>query len=103
MRSLARYLTALGFDVRGAATAADGVADLGGVYAVVLDLELGRAAAPGTDVLRAIRAGGLPPRVAIWTSHVDGLRLAAAVALGPDAVFHKMQVSELAAWLGDPA
>jgi CheY-like chemotaxis protein len=54
---------------------------------LVLDLMLPDG--DGEDLLRSVRASGLPTRVVVTTATNDPARLGAATALGPDALLRK--------------
>ena len=68
---------------------------------LLLDLNLPDG--PGTDILRHVRAAGLPVRVAVVSGSGDPRLLAEVDALGPDAVFLKPpDLDALMAWIARP-
>lgn len=82
-----------------AGTVASGMERLAdGPTHVVLDLHLpdGR----GTDVLRTIRAGRMPIRVAVTTGALDPDLIAEAESLAPDRTFQKpYRAADIARWV----
>src|SRR5215207_5117142 len=86
--ALARIFQHQGWDVRVAATVAEGLDLLGtGPTSVILDLEL--ADGGGESVLRRVRQDGLDSRVVICTGVTARSRLEGLEPLRPDAVVHK--------------
>lgn len=101
-RTLARLLGLKGWDVRTAATIAQGLAQLdSGPECVVLDLMLPDG--DGEEILRHVREAGLPIRVAVTTAAGDEARLRDALALGADALIRKPIDFEALCRACDPA
>jgi CheY-like chemotaxis protein len=98
LKSISRRLRLLGFEVCPAMTAAEAIEKLNGHTTVVIDLNLPDA--PGAAVLRKIRESNLPIRAAIWTATPEQAAIGELAALKPDAVFHKMEIDQLLAWIG---
>ena len=68
---------------------------------VLLDLML--PGISGTEVLRQIRAHGLPVRVALATAVHDPLAFEGVGGLAPDAVFRKpLDLARVSRWLLEP-
>jgi two-component system, OmpR family, response regulator len=89
-KALSRRYAARGWEVVTAATVADALAALdSGPPPDWLLLDLMLPDGDGEDVLRRVRADGLPTRVVVATGVGDRYRLRAVVALGPDAVMRK--------------
>jgi CheY-like chemotaxis protein len=85
---LARLLSLRGYDVRMAATVAEGIDRLG-CEPDVLVLDLSLPDGRGEEVLRRVRQAGLKTRVVVTTGVDDEERLAAVRALRPDALLLK--------------
>jgi CheY-like chemotaxis protein len=92
-------MTALGFDVSTAMTAAEGLAALDGQEIVVLDFHLPDA--KGTVVLNKIRRENRPLRSAVFTADPDVGQLLAH-GPKPDAIFDKTDLEGLLNWIGKP-
>ena len=87
-KALRKYFQLKGWDVRTASTVAEGLAQLEPPPdCVILDLMLPDEG--GEVVLRKIREGRLPTRVAVCTGSNDRRLLEAVVTLGPDALLVK--------------
>jgi DNA-binding NtrC family response regulator len=93
---LQRLLKAKGFEVSSAATAGEGMAALDGQDIAIIDLHLPDAL--GIAVLHKIRRDKRPVRTAIFSGEPD---LATFLARGPqpDAMFGKLEVDRLLAWI----
>ena len=86
--ALRRLFAARGWVVAEAATLAEGFAALEPPPRwVVLDLMLPDG--DGADLLRWVRANGLPTRIVVATGVADEARIEEVVGLGPDSLLHK--------------
>lgn len=87
-RTLARLLTLYGWEVRTAATIAEGLRLIADEPDwIILDLMLPDG--DGEDILRRVKEAGLGTRVAVATGTHDPARLDAVRRLGADAVLSK--------------
>ena len=82
-------LTRAGWEVIPAVCVADALAQLGRASPTAIVLDLMLPDGEGVEVLRAIRASGATPRVAIVTGPSDMNRLKDAEALHPDCILQK--------------
>ena len=86
--ALKRIFVNKGWSVRVASTVAEGLAQLDPPPdCVILDLMLPDAG--GEVILRTIRDGKMPTRVAVCTGTHDPTRLTLVAGLGPDALLQK--------------
>ena len=97
LKAITRNLRLMGFEVSHAMTATEGIAKLDSHKIVVLDLNLPDAS--GATVLRKIRDENRAVRTAIWTAMPELATVGELAALKPDAVFHKVDVEKLLAWI----
>jgi CheY-like chemotaxis protein len=87
-RALRRLFVARGWEVAEAATLAEGLSSLDPPPScIVLDLMLPDG--DGADLLRHVRAAGLPSRVVVTTGVSDQARLQAVAGLRPDSLIPK--------------
>ena len=98
LKSISRYLRLLGFEVSEARTAGEGIAMLCQHEIMVIDLNLSDGSA--AVVLQRIHDENRRVRTAIWTTTPELAAVGKFAALKPDAVFHKMEINELLAWIG---
>ena len=96
--ALAGLLRSRGLWVTGAGTLADGLARLPGHDPVLLDPMLPDGS--GVELVRSVRRGRRPVRVAVCTTTEDGDVLLAVQRLRPDAYFPKpINLPRLFAWM----
>lgn len=95
--ALARLLRGMGFIVTEAATVTEGLAGLDGQSSLILDLNLPDG--DGTVVLKNVRAGKRPIKVAVYTGTDDRALLTAVNKQQPDGLFAKpVDLNALLEW-----
>lgn len=97
--ALDRALRSAGVQADFASTLREGIEKLDGCNVVLVDLDLPDGM--GTELLRAVRLGSRPVRVAIYSGKADAEEIVAESGEQPDAMFRKpTDFGKLLAWIG---
>jgi CheY-like chemotaxis protein len=100
-RAIGRGLRSGGIETRFAATLREGMENLDRCHVALVDLDLPDGC--GTDLLRAVRLGSRPVRVAVCSGRIDADAIVAASGERPAAVFRKpLDLDRLLEWVAGP-